>query len=244
MTQLPLRPDAPWLAPLAGWSDLPFRLLCRELGAAVCCTEMVSAKGLVYGGRNTEEFLASTPPEGDKLEDGSLVCDHPLVVQIFGAEAEFMEQAVQILRHRGFCWFDVNMGCSVPKVTKTGAGAAMLRDVPNALRVAEAVIRAAGPGKVGFKLRLGWDKEHEVYVSGEPVQLTLKEYNLLHLLMENADVVVKRETLLYRVWGYDYYGETRTLDMHIKSLRRRLGETAAGKHIVTVRGVGYKFSSE
>ena len=88
------------------------------------------------------------------------------------------------------------------------------------------------------------DKEHEVYVSGEPVQLTLKEYNLLHLLMENADVVVKRETLLYRVWGYDYYGETRTLDMHIKSLRRKLGETAAGKHIVTVRGVGYKFSSE
>ena len=164
MTQLPLRPDAPWLAPLAGWSDLPFRLLCRELGAAVCCTEMVSAKGLVYGGRNTEELLASTPPEGDKLEDGSLVCDHPLVVQIFGAEAEFMEQAVQILRHRGFCWFDVNMGCSVPKVTKTGAGAAMLRDVPNALRVAEAVIRAAGPGKVGFKLRLGWDKEHEVYL--------------------------------------------------------------------------------
>ena len=70
------------------------------------------------------------------------------------------------------------------------------------------------------------------------------EYNLLHLLMENADVVVKRETLLYRVWGYDYYGETRTLDMHIKSLRRKLGETAAGKHIVTVRGVGYKFSSE
>ena len=52
MTQLPFRPDSPWLAPLAGWSDLPFRLLCRERGAAVCCTEMVSAKGLVYGGRN------------------------------------------------------------------------------------------------------------------------------------------------------------------------------------------------
>ena len=88
------------------------------------------------------------------------------------------------------------------------------------------------------------DKEHEVYVGGEPVQLTLKEYNLLHMLMENADDVVTRETLLYRVWGYDYYGETRTLDMHIKSLRRKLGDTAAGKHIVTVRGVGYKFSSE
>lgn len=164
MSELPIRPDAPWLAPLAGWSDLPFRLLCREMGAAVCCTEMVSAKGLVYGGRNTEDLLATTSAEGERMEDGSEVCDHPLVVQIFGAEVEFMEKAVQMLRCRGFSWFDVNMGCSVPKVTRTGAGAAMLRDVPNALRVAEAVIRAAGPGRVGFKIRLGWDAEHEVYL--------------------------------------------------------------------------------
>jgi len=163
MNQLPIRPDAPWLAPLAGWSDLPFRILCREQGAAVCCTEMVSAKGLVYGGRNTEDLLATTPQEGEQLDDGSMVTDHPVVVQIFGAEADFMEQAVHILKHRGFQWFDVNMGCSVPKVTKTGAGAAMLRDVPNALRVAEAVIKAAGPGRMGFKLRLGWDASSEVY---------------------------------------------------------------------------------
>ncbi len=147
---LPISPDAPWLAPLAGWSDLPFRLLCREQGAAVCCTEMVSAKGLVYGGKNTEDLL--------RTADG----DRPLVVQIFGAEPDFMQRAVQILKGRGFEWFDVNMGCSVPKVTKTGAGAAMLRDVPNALRVAEAVIREAGEGRCGFKLRLGWDAGHEV----------------------------------------------------------------------------------
>lgn len=163
MTELPIRPDTPWLAPLAGWSDLSFRLLCREQGAAVCCTEMVSAKGLVYGGRSTESLLATTPEAGETLEDGSCVCDRPLVVQIFGAEAAFMAQAVERLRRRGFCWFDVNMGCSVPKVTKTGAGAAMLRDMDNALRVAEAVLQAAGPGRVGFKLRLGWDGEHEVY---------------------------------------------------------------------------------
>ncbi len=155
---LPIAPDAPWLAPLAGWSDLPFRLLCREQGAAVCCTEMVSAKGLVYGGRNTSDLLATT-------DDGDIVPrDQPLVVQIFGAEADFMEKAVAMLRARGFSWFDVNMGCSVPKVTKTGAGAAMLRDMPNALRVAEAVVRAAGAGRCGFKLRLGWDAAHEVYL--------------------------------------------------------------------------------
>ena len=145
MTQLPFRPDSPWLAPLAGWSDLPFRLLCRERGAAVCCTEMVSAKGLVYGGRNTEELLATRPD------------DTPLVVQIFGSEPPFMEQAVHMLRERGFEWFDVNMGCSVPKVNKTGAGSALLRTPDLALQVAEAVVRAAGPGKAGFKLRLDWD---------------------------------------------------------------------------------------
>lgn len=164
MTALLFRPDMPWLAPLAGWTDLPFRLLCREMGASVCCTEMVSAKGLVYGGRNTKELLSTTSPGGDMLSDGSLVSDSPLVVQIFGAEAPFMEKAVFLLREMGFLWFDVNMGCSVPKVTKTGAGAAMLRDVPNALHVAKAVIRAAGQGMAGFKLRLGWDAEHEVYL--------------------------------------------------------------------------------
>ncbi|MGN1038936.1 MAG: tRNA dihydrouridine synthase [Mailhella sp.] len=164
MQELSIRPETPWLAPLAGWSDLPFRLLCREMGAAVCCTEMVSAKGLVYGGRNTEELLATTARECDRLEDGKIVIDSPLVVQIFGAEADFMEKAVHLLKERDFTWFDVNMGCSVPKVTKTGSGAAMLRDGENALRVAEAVVRAAGPGRAGFKIRLGWDEKHEVYL--------------------------------------------------------------------------------
>lgn len=151
------RPDAPWLAPLAGWSDLAFRLLCREQGAAVCCTEMISAKGLVYGGRNTEDLLLTTPE------------DSPLVAQIFGAEPFFMGEAVRRLRDRGFSWFDVNMGCSVHKVSKTGSGAALLRDPALALAVADAVIAAAGPGRAGFKLRLGWsespDRSGDVYLS-------------------------------------------------------------------------------
>lgn len=155
---LPIHKDAPWLAPLAGYSDLPFRLLCREQGAAVTCTEMVSAKGLVYGLRNkkgdsaTEDLLATCPE------------DSPLVVQLFGEEAAFLGEAVGILRERGFTWFDLNMGCSVPKVAKTGAGSAMLKDVPNALKVAEAMLQQAGPGQVGFKLRLGWDAQSVVYL--------------------------------------------------------------------------------
>ena len=85
------------------------------------------------------------------------------------------------------------------------------------------------------------DREHEVKVKGSLVQLTLKEYNLLHLLMENMDTVVKRDRILSVVWDYDYVGETRTLDMHIKSLRSKLGEKTDKQYIVTVRGVGYKF---
>ena len=151
MKQLPIHKNAPWLAPLAGFSDLPFRLLCREMGAAVACTEMVSAKGLVYGLRQKK---GSTGTEDLLLTRQE---DSPLVVQLFGAEAPFLAEAVGILRERGFTHFDLNMGCSVPKVTKTGAGSAMLRDLPNALKAAQAMLETAGPGAVGFKMRLGWE---------------------------------------------------------------------------------------
>lgn len=83
---------------------------------------------------------------------------------------------------------------------------------------------------------------HEVYAAGEKVDLTLKEYELLGCLMEQKERVVPREELLNRIWGYDYAGESRTLDMHIKTLRRKLGR--AGEQIKTVRGVGYRFLEE
>lgn len=83
---------------------------------------------------------------------------------------------------------------------------------------------------------------HEVSLGGRPVELTLKEFELLELLMENAGKAMTRNALLDRVWGYGYAGETRTLDMHVRSLRQKLGETGAnGRFITTVRGVGYKF---
>lgn len=171
-TFLPLAPDAPWLAPLAGYSDLPFRLLCREYGAAVCETEMISAKGLAYRSPGTGELLASLP------------ADQPLVVQLFGADAALMGAAVSRLRALGYRWFDCNMGCSVPKVMRQGAGAALLGDSVAALAVARAMVAAAradepcplsppvaatptlpdgtgagisGVAGVGFKLRLGLD---------------------------------------------------------------------------------------
>ena len=88
---------------------------------------------------------------------------HQLVIQLFGAEASFLQRAVEMLRDVGYGWFDLNMGCSVAKVLKQGAGAAMLGDVPNALEVARAMLQAAGPGRVGFKIRLGLDSQRHVW---------------------------------------------------------------------------------
>jgi two-component system alkaline phosphatase synthesis response regulator PhoP len=84
---------------------------------------------------------------------------------------------------------------------------------------------------------------HEVTLNGEPVELTLKEFELLKILMENMGCVMPRDTLLDRIWGYGYAGETRTLDMHIRSLRQKLHDDAGGSGFIsTVRGVGYKFN--
>ncbi len=159
----PIGPDRPWLAPLAGYSDLPFRLLCREHGAAAACTEMVSAKGLFYakrgGGAGTQALLDTTPE------------DLPLIIQLFGGEPDILENATAELAARfpaGKVWFDLNMGCAVPKVVKTGSGAALLRDEGLALACAKAMLRAAGPGRVGFKLRLGWHIGEDAYLRLAP----------------------------------------------------------------------------
>lgn len=85
------------------------------------------------------------------------------------------------------------------------------------------------------------DKEHIVTVKGENVNLTFKEYKILKLFMNNLDIVFSRDKLLSEVWGVDYLGESRTVDMHIKTLRQKLGE--AGAQIKTVIGVGYKLGS-
>ena len=81
-------------------------------------------------------------------------------------------------------------------------------------------------------------KKHEVTVDGEPVALTLKEYELLRKLLENRNIVLTRDKLLEEIWGYDFDGETRTVDVHVRTLRQKLGE--AGDCIETVRGVGYR----
>jgi len=153
---LPFAPGLPWLAPLAGFSDLAFRLLCREYGAACACTEMVSAKGLVYRSPGTEPLLATTPE------------DAPLVVQLFGSEVSFIEEATRMLLDRGFAWFDLNAGCPVKKVVKTGSGAALLLAPDTLVGLAEAMARLAGEGRVGVKTRLSWHAGPETVLDLAP----------------------------------------------------------------------------
>ncbi|WP_462327788.1 tRNA dihydrouridine synthase [Desulfobaculum sp.] len=143
--------DTPWLAPLAGYSDLPFRLLCREHGCKIACTEMVSAKGLVYGGPGTGNLLDTTPD------------DQPLVVQLFGNEPEFIEKAMVPLLEQGFEYFDLNSGCPVKKVNKTGAGAALHKDVDRLEALVSTMSRLA-PGKTGVKFRRGWAAGEDNYL--------------------------------------------------------------------------------
>lgn len=150
-------PDKPWLAPLAGYSDLPFRLLCAGFGAATCVTEMVSAKGLCHQSAGTDNLLENAMAES------------PLIVQLFGSEPECMSQAAKILLEKGWLWFDCNLGCPAKKVLRQGAGAALLADIGKALEIAQAMIAALkctpreGPKpKIGFKLRLGISPEKPV----------------------------------------------------------------------------------
>ena len=86
------------------------------------------------------------------------------------------------------------------------------------------------------------DEKHAVYVNDQVCELTYKEYELLKLLMSNAGIVTARDTIMERIWGIDFEGESRTLDMHIKTLRKKLGE--AGSMIKTVRNVGYIMSDK
>lgn len=150
--KLPITPDSPWLAPMAGFTDLPFRLMCRGYGCKVACTEMISAKGLLYGNKGTRDLLHTCPD------------DVPLVVQLFGSNPEIVAKAAFNLKKEHFVFFDFNCGCSVKKVTKTGSGAALLLDQKRLFNIARELIAVCGEKMVGFKLRLGWDIAHTAFL--------------------------------------------------------------------------------
>lgn len=134
------------LAPMAGVSDIAYRLLAKEQGAALVCTEMVSAMGIKYENEHTKELLYMEAVE------------HPVSMQIFGSDPEAIALAAKVVERAGADIVDINMGCPVKKVVSSGDGSALMKTPDLAARVAEAAVKAVKV-PVTVKMRLGWDEE-------------------------------------------------------------------------------------
>ena len=132
------------LAPMAGVCDLPYRVIARRYGAALVCAEMISSQGIRYSNAHTEELLRI-----DKRE-------HPLSMQIFGSDPAVMAQAAAVVERAGADIVDINMGCPVKKVVKNGDGSALMKNLPLAEKVIQAVVDAVSI-PVTVKMRTGWD---------------------------------------------------------------------------------------
>ena len=135
------------LAPMAGVTDLPFRLLCREQGAGLVCMEMVSAKAIYYHNRNTESLLEIHPEE----------C--PASLQLFGSDPEILSEMAKQIEDRPFSILDFNMGCPVPKVVNNGEGSALMKDPKLVETILTGLVKAIQK-PVTVKIRKGFDDEH------------------------------------------------------------------------------------
>ena len=135
------------LAPMAGISDLPFRVICREHGCGLTVSEMVSAKGLLYKNEKTFAMLAIAPQE------------RPCAIQLFGSVPEEMAEAARIVEESGADVIDFNMGCPVPKVVNNGEGSALMKTPELAGKILAAMVRAVRI-PVTVKFRAGWDAAH------------------------------------------------------------------------------------
>lgn len=136
-----------FLAPMAGVTDTPYRILAHEMGCPLSFAEMVSALGINFRNDKTLEMLKAVPEEG------------PIALQLFGCQPESVARAAEYVESLGlFAVIDFNMGCPAPKVVKNGSGSALLKDLPKAEAVLKA-LRRATKLPVTVKMRLGWDKD-------------------------------------------------------------------------------------
>ena len=135
------------LAPMAGITDLPFRILCKEQGADVMVTEMISAKALFYGNKNTLPLMQTEEEE------------KPIGVQIFGSEPELMGEMAHKIEDKGFSYIDINMGCPVPKIVNNKEGSALMLNPELAGRIVKEVSKAVSL-PVTVKFRKGFDADH------------------------------------------------------------------------------------
>ncbi len=132
------------LGPMAGVSDLPFRVLCSEMGAGLVCMEMVSAKAILYKNRNTNMMLEIHEKE------------HPVSLQLFGSEPDVMQEAVSMIKDRPYDILDVNMGCPVPKVVSNGEGSALMKNPELIEKIVSALVRVSDR-PVTVKIRKGFN---------------------------------------------------------------------------------------
>ncbi len=135
------------LAPMAGVTDLPFRLLCRKAGAGMVCTEMVSAKAIYYNNKNTEGLLEIHPEEG------------PVSLQLFGSDPQIIADMAKRIEERPFSVLDFNMGCPVPKVVNNGEGSALMKNPALVREILSALVKAVKK-PVTVKIRKGFDEGH------------------------------------------------------------------------------------
>ena len=134
------------LAPMAGVTDLPFRLLCKEQGAGLVCMEMVSAKAIYYKNKNTEELLEIHPDE------------QPVSLQLFGSDADIISEMAKRIEERPFAVLDINMGCPVPKVVNNGEGSALMKNPKLAEEILRKTVKAIKK-PVTVKIRKGFNDD-------------------------------------------------------------------------------------
>ena len=135
------------LAPMAGVSDLPFRLLCRELGAGLVCMEMVSAKAIYYNNKNTDSLMEIHPEE------------KPVSLQLFGSDPQIISEMAKRIEERPFSILEINMGCPVPKVVNNGEGSALMKNPKLVEAILSSLVKAVKK-PVTVKIRKGFDETH------------------------------------------------------------------------------------
>lgn len=135
------------LAPMAGVTDLPFRLLCKEQGAGLVCMEMISAKAIAFHNRNTKKLMQIDPGE------------RPVSLQLFGSDPDIISEIAREIEEEPFDILDINMGCPVPKIVGNGEGSALMRDPKLVEQIVSKTVRAIKK-PVTVKIRKGFDEEH------------------------------------------------------------------------------------
>jgi tRNA-dihydrouridine synthase B len=140
------------LAPMAGVTDLAFRTICKEYGADLVVSEMISSRGLHYKDKKTAALLKTNQTEA------------PLIVQLFGNDPEIMAESAKTLESMGVSYLDINMGCPAPKIVKNGDGCALMQNEILAGKIAETVVQAVSV-PVSVKFRAGWDADSQNAVS-------------------------------------------------------------------------------